>query len=170
MRESETRWKKQNRDRHLRAIQAWHKKQRETNPKYVADQKARSKAWYEKNKNDPEFRKKRSEASLRYFKTEKGRLSKRNARLRSEYGISLADYDALLEKQGGVCAICKRPQRNIRQINNHLIAQLSVDHNHATGKNRGLLCSDCNLALGGFQESPKILQSALEYLLSWENS
>ena len=55
------------------------------------------------------------------------------------YNITLADYDAMFEDQGGVCAICGLPE--IRR-------RLCVDHNHATGEVRGLLCTICNLAVG----------------------
>jgi hypothetical protein len=55
-------------------------------------------------------------------------------------GLTIAQYDELLEAQGGVCAICGRPPKNRR---------LAVDHNHKTGKIRGLLCWVCNLKVLG---------------------
>lgn len=75
--------------------------------------------------------------------------------LRREYGLDMAGYDALFEKCGGVCTICK--QR----------IQLVVDHCHKTGRVRGLLCSVCNRGLGMFKDKPNLLRSAAEYL---ENS
>ena len=77
-------------------------------------------------------------------------------RLRREYGISLADYNRVLEYQGSSCAICKRLPRRVR---------LSLDHDHLTGLLRGLLCQKCNRALGHYQDSAVRLQTAAEYIL-----
>jgi hypothetical protein len=59
-------------------------------------------------------------------------------RLRHRYGISLAQYDEMAETQGGVCAICGQPPKQKR---------LHVDHDHETGRVRGLLCAPCNTRL-----------------------
>lgn len=84
-----------------------------------------------------------------------------NARARPEkrlaqvYGLSPQDYDAMLAEQGGVCAICKtRPDK-----------PLFVDHSHATGKVRGLLCRPCNFSLGFMRDDPRLTAAATEYLL-----
>lgn len=70
------------------------------------------------------------------------------------YGLTPEHYEALLSAQGGRCAICGgRPTGN-----------LHVDHDHNTGKVRGLLCGRCNPALGAFQDSPRILLAAVRYL------
>jgi hypothetical protein len=74
------------------------------------------------------------------------------------YGITLADYDQMLKRQKGVCAICKKPETHSRQ------RRLSVDHNHETGEVRGLLCARCNRALGMFNDNPDLLRSAARYL------
>jgi hypothetical protein len=100
-----------------------------------------------------------AEASKRYRKTEKGRASLRRHQLRvklRKMGISRGSYEALLVEQRGVCAICKRPcEQNSR---------LAIDHDHATGRVRGLLCARCNIGLGYFLDDPLRLQAALEYL------
>jgi len=72
--------------------------------------------------------------------------------------VGLAEYNALLEIQGGVCAICGSddPKTGGRSF--------AVDHDHVTGKVRGLLCSPCNRALGGFNDDPVRLQRAVDYL------
>ena len=76
------------------------------------------------------------------------------ARLKSLYGISSDDYDRLFAHQRGACAICgKRSAKT-----------LCVDHCHATGKVRGLLCQRCNLALGHLNDSPTLVSAALAYL------
>jgi hypothetical protein len=74
------------------------------------------------------------------------------------YGMTPEEYDALLEAQNGVCAICKKPEKTKRGV-------LHVDHDHSTGKNRALLCSLCNPGLGCFQDSPELLEAAKVYLV-----
>jgi hypothetical protein len=74
--------------------------------------------------------------------------------LKRRYGISPAEYDALLAKQGGVCAICRKRSKE----------RLCVDHCHLTGTIRGLLCHACNLALGSLKEDQPSLVAALAYL------
>src|SRR6266508_7031334 len=68
--------------------------------------------------------------------------------------LSVAEYDALLESQGGGCAICGDVPKG----------RLVVDHEHETGRVRGLLCSACNVALGFFKDDPRRLASAANYL------
>lgn len=72
------------------------------------------------------------------------RLAKRDLRNRryelKQYGLTVEDYDTMFDTQGGVCAICGEPPVNG--------ARLVVDHDHETGKVRGLLCSPCNTAVG----------------------
>ena len=80
----------------------------------------------------------------------------RRYHLRSLYGITLADYERLLEAQNGVCAICKAPPESGRA--------LAVDHVHDTKKVRGLLCVPCNVGLGAFKENPELFRLAVEYL------
>lgn len=82
------------------------------------------------------------------------RLS-REWRLKKEYGITLAEYETLLEAQGGVCAICGNPPNG---------RVLSVDHDHKTGLRRGLLCHGCNMGLGSLGDSTPTLQAAIAYL------
>ena len=77
------------------------------------------------------------------------------------YGISKEEYQALYEKQGGVCAICKQPETAITK---GVQASLCVDHDHETGEVRGLLCSSCNSALGHFRDNTEILARAIDYL------
>ena len=73
--------------------------------------------------------------------------------LREVYRISLVDYDAMRKRQNGVCAICKRSGR-----------ALCVDHCHACGKVRGLLCGKCNSVLGFCGDSRAHLLAAAAYL------
>ena len=72
--------------------------------------------------------------------------SSRDARLKHRYGVTGAEYDALVEAQGGKCAICHQPPgANVRA---HWGGKLCIDHCHETDTIRGLLCNDCNLAVG----------------------
>ena len=79
--------------------------------------------------------------------------------LRNKYNISLDDYAEMFEEQGGVCAICQ-------QRSNKLLA---VDHDHETGQIRGLLCSNCNTALGMVKENIGTLFMMIDYLKIWHN-
>lgn len=77
-------------------------------------------------------------------------------RLRWNYGINAETYEVLLEVQNGVCAICGQGNDQGRR--------LEVDHDHVTGKVRGLLCGRCNKVLGSCRENPKLLTAMIEYL------
>jgi hypothetical protein len=80
----------------------------------------------------------------------------RDAYYRRTFGISADDFDALLAKQGGRCAICGRaPERE---------ASLHLDHHHDTGVIRGILCIGCNQGIGQFQDDPELLERAAAYL------
>jgi Recombination endonuclease VII len=84
---------------------------------------------------------------------EKRRLWQRKNVFQKVYGISMADYEAMFERQGGACAICKRTG-----------VTLCVDHCHLTGEVRGLLCSQCNSAIGFCSDDPAVLLAAAAYL------
>jgi Autographiviridae endonuclease VII len=83
----------------------------------------------------------------------RNRLAQRRMVFRKVYGISWADYEAMFERQGGACAICKRTGLT-----------LCVDHCHLTGEVRGLLCIRCNSAIGFCSDDPALLQAAAAYL------
>lgn len=84
------------------------------------------------------------------------RLEKRAERLRLEYGLSLAEFDAMASAQGGRCAVCSivPPASEV----------LHVDHDHETGAIRGLLCNTCNRALGMFGDDLDRVRAAVAYL------
>lgn len=89
-------------------------------------------------------------------------FARRASQLLKEYGITLKGYEDLLASQGGVCAICKNPPQLDQKYKNNRI--LHVDHCHDTGVVRGLLCHDCNRALGSFGDSLGRVQAAARYL------
>jgi recombination endonuclease VII len=120
-----------------------------TDPDYRARKLAESRSSIErrrhKAKRDPVYR-----AKLRRAK----RTNSRRSFLRTQYGISLEDYDAMLKRQGGVCAICRKRSAE----------RLCVDHCHVTRKVRGLLCRKCNFGLGHFSDDPDLVEAAAAYL------
>lgn len=80
----------------------------------------------------------------------------RDRELRAKYKITLAKWLSMLIQQNNCCKICGTTEP--RGKNWH------TDHNHVTGKVRGILCGWCNTALGKFQENPLILKEAIKYL------
>lgn len=101
-----------------------------------------------------------------YKKTEKGRKLNNKYRrkrygqvgfeihLKNRYSLSLEDYNKILTDQNGVCAICLQPQKE----------KLHVDHCHTTNIVRGLLCGNCNRALGLMKDNIDFLSKAIKYL------
>lgn len=89
---------------------------------------------------------------------EKNRQRDRWYQRKKAYGITKQQFLEMLFAQNGVCPICKMvPKGDVEKV-------MHVDHNHATGKIRGLLCYICNRALGLFRDSPTILKNAAQYL------
>ena len=88
-------------------------------------------------------------------------LQYRDKELRKNFGIGLEEYQAMFVAHGGVCAICKQPETAARGGKD---LWLSVDHNHTTGKLRGLLCSNCNRGIGCFGDDQVKLGNAISYL------
>lgn len=124
---------------------------RDFRSKNVAESRRKANAYYQANAAH-------KQAIAREWRARTGRADRERAwKLAKTYGISLDGYQALLVAQGGVCAICKRPPRGRRKY-------LAVDHDHETGKIRGLLCTTCNVGLGALSDSPDLLRAALVYL------
>lgn len=88
---------------------------------------------------------------------------KRAANYRTNYGFSLEEYNQMFEAQGGRCAVCRRVETNLDPRNGR-VKHLSVDHDHKTGEVRGLLCCDCNTALGHLRESAHRTRALLAYI------
>lgn len=98
---------------------------------------------------------------------EEEREARRRAKLKSQYGLSLEEYNLMLEQQGGVCKICGKPETKTqrRGTDRNLTPEhLHVDHDHLTGKPRGLLCYKCNTAIGKFDDRPELLRKAADYI------
>lgn len=86
------------------------------------------------------------------------KVETRERHLVRKYGVTLADYQAMLAKQGGCCAICRTTEDTQHNKVFH------VDHCHATGAVRGLLCRGCNHMLGAVGDDPEALARAIAYL------
>ena len=104
-------------------------------------------------KNNP---KKIKETEERYRKSHPEQIKKRHRKyiLKKKYGITIEEYNKMLEKQAGVCAICHEEKDET----------LAVDHDHKTGKIRGLLCFHCNHVVGFAKDNIEILNNVIEYL------
>lgn len=83
------------------------------------------------------------------------------AKMLERYGITPEIYDRMLADQGGVCAICRRPERDG--------VSLAVDHCHSSSAVRGLLCHMCNRGIGQLADDPDRLLAAAAYLLQHSN-
>lgn len=82
-----------------------------------------------------------------------GRAASRAYELRRDFGITVEQYAEMLASQDGVCAICQKPPTRV---------PLAVDHDHQTGRVRGLLCTACNLGLGIYESRAGDFASYLE--------
>ncbi len=105
---------------------------------------------------------KRKRAALKYSGSEK-RL---DLELRKRYGISAAEYHAMVKRQGGRCAICRSESVMVEQVDR----RWHVDHCHKTGKVRGLLCNRCNMAIGLLGDDPDRAVRAAKYLRRHANA
>jgi hypothetical protein len=92
----------------------------------------------------------------KYFSRPDIRVREHARRIYRSYGISAEQYYDTLKEQGGVCAICGGVNGNGKRLH--------VDHNHATGQIRGLLCNKCNNAVGLLDEDPLKAQRLILYL------
>lgn len=82
----------------------------------------------------------------------KKKVSDRKSHLKRKYGLTLEAFDDLLASQGGGCAICGKPDVD------------NVDHDHVTGGVRGILCWNCNIAIGQFEDDADRVIAAAAYL------
>jgi hypothetical protein len=119
----------------------------------LARGKARGYAWVCK-----ECKKAKHQAKKASMSDEDWFLTQRKYWLKSEYGLTLEDYNNKVKEQDHKCAICKCDETDAFK------GLLFVDHCHTTGTVRGLLCHHCNTALGKFRDSKEILTSAIDYV------
>lgn len=102
-----------------------------------------------------------SDQAKKLWASPKGKESQRRRsrkyELKRHYGLTLEDYSSMLAKQNGGCAICDR--KEMPKLGN-----FHVDHDHQNGKFRGLLCIQCNVALGMVEDDPARIAKVLQYL------
>lgn len=147
-REYRREWKKSPEQR-AKAAERRRKREAE-DPEFKARSRETEKRWRDRNKDKVAAKNKRRQSDKQTY---------RDDNLKHLYGITHADYERMLEEQGGGCAICGSPTPR-RKGRGHL----SVDHCHKTGVVRGVLCDPCNNGLGRFQDDPNLLRKAIEYL------
>lgn len=105
------------------------------------------KAWKERRKKNPD----------------KHAAMTRKYHLMDHFGLPVAEYEKMVLMQNGVCAICQKTESMVCPHNGKTFP-LSVDHDHATGKVRSLLCKRCNMMIGKSSENPQLLRLAADYL------
>lgn len=136
------------------AQREYHRKWRARNRERV---RASKKRWVAKNW--PRIRKSYAAQRRKWGAANKEqlRLKMLKRRLHTLYGISYDEYLTMLTKQNNCCGLCERPESSFAR-------GLCVDHDHATGRVRQLLCVNCNTALGKFQDNPDLLRKAANYI------
>lgn len=90
---------------------------------------------------------------------------KRDCEMRHDYGITIKEYEQKLEEQNGMCAICKKPETVFSWGK---IKALAIDHNHITGQLRGLLCNNCNRAIGLMKDDIDNVKAMLDYMIGYQ--
>lgn len=105
-----------------------------------------SKAWYTRNRERILQKSRNRSITVKYDK----------------YGITKDEYDNLWVSQEGKCAICHKEEASRSPLGRTIM--LAVDHDHKTGKVRGLLCKSCNVGVGKFFDRIDILKFAISYL------
>lgn len=98
----------------------------------------------------------KNEDTLRQYRSPEQQQRYRRNHLQKTYNLSLEKYNEMFESQDGVCYICKKKFDDGKL--------LGVDHNHATGTIRKLLCRPCNTGLGCFRDDPILLLKVIDYL------
>lgn len=106
----------------------------------------------------------RAEAMREYNAKVGARRARRVYRMRTKYGIEPDAYAKLYAEQGERCAICRDPIADLLSDDGNHTHKTAVDHDHATGKVRGLLCGPCNCALGYMRDDPDRMEAAAMYL------
>jgi len=116
------------------------------------------KTYLQKYKKTDKYRAYISQYNKKYLEKnrDKIKICQREERYKRKYGINISDFNNLLESQEGKCAICETNNPGARGWN--------VDHNHKNGVVRGILCGNCNRAIGLFRDAPVNFHKAFLYL------
>ena len=150
------------REERLKYMRRWHKNNADYDKRYYINYRDRGRTLEKKRYwKDPQ----KSRARARNWRKNQPKYSKEkdmDTRITRTFGISLDEYKVLLNAQGNSCAICGRT--NVKRKN------LSIDHDHRTGRVRGLLCINCNTAIGFAKDDIKLLQKIMGYIKSIKDS
>lgn len=109
-----------------------------------------------KMKDDPVYKEKQRIYRKNYH--QKNPQCRRSVKLKYEYGLTFEQYQGMIHQQNDQCAICHCSAIHRKSNSWH------VDHDHQTGKVRGLLCKSCNTGLGQFKDDIALLEAAIKYL------
>lgn len=123
---------------------------------------------YHNNKKPltPEQKEKKRKSNLKWKHTirDSGFTNQQITMIKSRYGLCEKDLVKLVDKQNCKCSICSKELNKNRNTEKDKSDDLCIDHNHITGSIRGLLCRDCNLAIGMFKDNIELLNNAIKYL------
>jgi len=177
-------YRRKNRERRRLALQEWRAKNREhsaawqrenrkQNPNVQASTNAsrnraraqdpeRFKAYAKKDYRKHRVRRDADALAWKRANPERVRASVSRSIIRS-YGITIEQYDALLESQRGLCAICEKPE-TAKNPRTGTPCRLSIDHDAVTGEVCGLCCRRCNAAIGHLQHDPDRIEAAARYV------
>jgi len=140
----------------IRTKEYWREYRRKYYLQHKEEMDKKSKQWAKNNK----FKVNKKSREWRKNNPEKRKLVELRYKCKI-YGISLEEYEKMFEKQNGLCAVCGNTNLRYKK-------SLSIDHCHKTNMVRGLLCDDCNLAIGLMNDDIKILKKAVKYLKEYE--
>lgn len=146
------------REKNPEQIKATQRKWNEANKDKLKEDK---RIWHKEQMKDPEYRKRNRDRAQAWAKHNPERHAQlaRSGWLRRKYGIDAEEYDRRLQLQGGGCALCCSKEVGLPQR-----TFFFVDHDHETGRVRGLLCNKCNLGLSMFRDQPEVMRRAALYL------
>lgn len=142
-------------------------RRRKYHSEHAEEENAKRRAYYQANKETQS-----AKAKARYYKDRAGNIERSkewkrknptvafNTHLKSKYGITIEDRKRLLQMQGGVCAVCEDPTFGGKEP--------CVDHDHKTGKVRGMICRKCNAGLGFLKDDITVVERLLEYLRKYQ--
>lgn len=160
-------------DAEFKAIEAVRRAEYTSRPEYKSEQAKRMKSWKSENKDavkayQKQWREANAEAVQGYQKAynqeyrerDEVQAATRKRHLKKHYGLTPECFNKMWAEQSGKCLICEIDMAP-RGREKHAAC---IDHNHETGEIRGLLCRGCNHGIGSLGDSPKVLQSAIEYL------
>jgi len=169
-------WRKKNKERHLEYTKKWEAENREKRNKQKIELNSKNREQY--NKLTRDYRAKNSDRTRKNHRewckmnpekikkskqkcAPKAKITNKIRQLKKNFGLDFADYLKMADDQNQKCGICGR---NFWEFYKYP----AVDHDHKTGEIRGLLCGDCNVALGGFKDDLGIIQNASNYLIKAE--